>query len=107
MGLKYKKNSEENLFGDSYNEEESLEDSDTYYEYDEEISDEDDDDEEDLEEKTEDSDDEDEQGVELSFACEDCDYRWDDYIVGEKEEIENEEFDIVCPMCGSVNISQI
>ncbi len=105
MGFKYKKDSEGNAFGDSYNEEESLEDSDSYYDYEEEISDDDDD--EDIEEKTEDGEGDGQQGVELSFACEDCDYRWDDYIVGEKEEIENEEFDIICPMCGSVNISQI
>jgi hypothetical protein len=104
MGLKYKKESEGNVFGDSYNEAESTEDNNTYYDYDEEISD---DDEEDPEEKLEELDGDEEQGIDFSFACEDCDYRWDDYIVGEKDELEKEEFDVVCPMCGSVNISQI
>lgn len=107
MGFKYKKNTEGNIFGDSYNEEELPEDNDVYYDYDKEILEEEDDDDDDLDEKPEDIDENEGQGLELSFACEDCDYRWDDFIVGEKEEIENEEFDVVCPMCGSVNISQI
>lgn len=37
-----------------------------------------------------------------SFVCEDCDYRW--------EELTAEEIDtgtIVCPMCGSVNVTQL
>ena len=101
MGYKYKKDSNKNMFSDSYNEEEMLENGEMYYDYDEEISDESD---EELEEKDEDCG---EKGLNMSFACEDCDYRWDDYIVGEKEEIENEEFEVICPMCGSINISQI
>ncbi len=37
-----------------------------------------------------------------SFVCEDCDYRW--------EEPSSEEMDAsmaVCPMCGSVNVTQL
>jgi hypothetical protein len=45
--------------------------------------------------------------VHLSFACDDCDYRWDDIIIGNKEKIEREEFDLACPMCGSIAITQI
>lgn len=104
MGFKYKKESEGNAFGDSYNEEDSLEDGEMYHDYEEEISD---DDEEDLEDQSDESDSEEGRGLDLSFVCEDCDYKWDDFFVGEKEEIENEEFDVICPMCGSVNISQI
>lgn len=50
----------------------------------------------------------DDKKIHLSFACEDCDYRWDDIILKDKD-IEDEEIDIevICPMCGSVNITQI
>jgi len=38
-----------------------------------------------------------------SYVCEDCDYRW--------EEVSGEEVDsndmMVCPMCGSVNVTQL
>ena len=43
--------------------------------------------------------------VEASFACEDCDYRWD-VSVSENEDEEFEE-DFYCPMCGSTSITQI
>lgn len=36
----------------------------------------------------------------VSFVCEDCDYRWD-----EASEEENDA--IVCPMCGSDNVTQL
>ncbi len=101
MGYKHKKDSNKNMFSDSYNEEELLENGEMIYDDDEDISD---DSEDELDEESEDQE---EKGLNLSFACEDCDYRWDDYIVGEKDEIESEEFDIVCPMCGSINVSQI
>ncbi|MDH4261591.1 MAG: hypothetical protein OEV78_00950 [Spirochaetia bacterium] len=39
----------------------------------------------------------------MSFACEDCDYRWE--ISFETEE-ESEEVQF-CPMCGSANTTQI
>jgi rubrerythrin len=44
----------------------------------------------------------------LSFACDDCDYRWDDTIVRRRGEFEEgDEIDIACPMCGSMNVTQI
>ena len=46
-----------------------------------------------------------EKSIELSFACEDCDYRWDDIIEAVEGEIDED--NIACPMCGSVNITQI
>jgi Zn finger protein HypA/HybF involved in hydrogenase expression len=47
--------------------------------------------------------------VHMSFACEDCDYRWDDIIVKIKGNLEDEEeeIEVICPMCGSMNITQI
>jgi len=54
---------------------------------------------------------EEEKRIHISFACEDCDYRWDDTIVkkktGKLEDEEEEEPDVICPMCGSMNITQI
>ena len=45
-----------------------------------------------------------EESPELSnFVCEDCDYRWEDSYSGE----DWEEQGLVCPMCGSVNITQL
>ena len=37
-----------------------------------------------------------------SFVCEDCDYRWDEAT---PEEIESGM--LVCPMCGSINVTQL
>ncbi len=37
-----------------------------------------------------------------SFVCEDCDYRWEDI-----SQEEQESGLIVCPMCGSVNVTQL
>ncbi|RPI92798.1 MAG: hypothetical protein EHM32_08730 [Spirochaetales bacterium] len=46
--------------------------------------------------------------VEVSYACEDCDYRWDDVIFKKKNRLEDdEELEVVCPMCGSTTITQI
>ncbi len=46
--------------------------------------------------------------VEVSYACEDCDYRWEDVIIKKKNRLEDdEELEVVCPMCGSTNITQI
>ncbi len=59
------------------------------------------------------SDDDDSEGeevkVHMSFACEDCDYRWDDIVVKIKGNLEDEEeeLEVICPMCGSMNITQI
>jgi hypothetical protein len=46
--------------------------------------------------------------VDVSYACEDCDYRWEDVIIKSKENLDDfEETEVVCPMCGSTNITQI
>lgn len=37
-----------------------------------------------------------------SFVCEDCDYRWDEAA---PEEIDGTM--MVCPMCGSTNVTQL
>lgn len=66
-------------------------------------------DDEDEEEETEDFD-EDEEGVggereiAVSYACEDCDYRWEVYLEEEDDELDDTQY---CPMCGSANTSQI
>lgn len=55
-----------------------------------------------------DDEDEDEEFVEsviLSYACEDCDYRWETTFESE-EDAEIDELQI-CPMCGSSNTTQI
>jgi hypothetical protein len=49
----------------------------------------------------------DDKKVTVSYACEECDYRWDDIIIKKKGEIEEEELDIICPMCGSMNVTLI
>jgi hypothetical protein len=43
--------------------------------------------------------------VTMSFACEECDYRWDDVIV--RMEDDDDDVMATCPMCGSQNVSQI
>ncbi len=50
-----------------------------------------------------------ERKIEVSYACEDCDYRWEDVIIKRKEVLDDydDEHDVICPMCGSVNISII
>lgn len=47
--------------------------------------------------------------VDVSFVCDDCDYRWDDSILQRRNEYEEVEeiTDTVCPMCGSMNVTQI
>ncbi len=46
--------------------------------------------------------------VEVSYACEDCDYRWEDVVIKTRElDEEEEDRDVVCPMCGSTNITLI
>lgn len=90
---------------------------DEYYEenYDEEELEDDND--SDSEKKVKSKDDDDDDGVEekhihVSFACEDCDYRWDDVIVkikgGNLEDEADDDFSgVACPMCGSTNVEQI
>ena len=48
-----------------------------------------------------------EKKVTVSYACDECDYRWDDIVIRKKDEIEEEELDIICPMCGSMNVTLI
>ena len=68
-----------------------------------------DDDDED-EDKEDGLDDDDEEGVggereiAISYACEDCDYRWEVYLEEEDDELDDTQY---CPMCGSANTSQI
>ena len=40
-----------------------------------------------------------------SYACEDCDYRWE--VIFEDEEDEELNETQYCPMCGSANCTQI
>ena len=49
-----------------------------------------------------------ERKVHISYACEDCDYRWDDIIIKKRDELEEDlDRDVICPMCGSINITLI
>jgi hypothetical protein len=46
--------------------------------------------------------------IAVSFACEDCDYRWDDVIMKSKDNLDDDDdITATCPMCGSMNVSQI
>ena len=49
---------------------------------------------------------EEEKKITVSYACEECDYRWDDIVVRKKGEVEDA-LDIICPMCGSMNVTLI
>ncbi|MBN2403785.1 MAG: hypothetical protein JXN64_15530 [Spirochaetes bacterium] len=95
-------NSNERFYDDNINDDEMLDGANDYYDEIDHDEEKEDDEEKELS---------DEEGEEtryhLSFACDDCDYRWDDIIVGNKEKIEREEFDLACPMCGSTAITQI
>jgi hypothetical protein len=44
--------------------------------------------------------------ISMSFACDDCDYRWDDVIIKSKDD-DDDEISATCPMCGSMNVTQI
>lgn len=46
----------------------------------------------------------DEREIAVSYACEDCDYRWEVYLEEEDDELDDTQY---CPMCGSANTSQI
>lgn len=66
------------------------------------------DDEDDEEQEEFDEDDEEgvggEREIAISYACEDCDYRWEVYLEEEDDELDDTQY---CPMCGSSNTSQI
>ncbi len=67
----------------------------------------DDDDDDDKPEKDADDDEETvggEREIAISYACEDCDYRWEVYLEEEDDELDDTQY---CPMCGSANTSQI
>jgi hypothetical protein len=98
MGLEYEKDFDDEVYEDEFYydnlDDEELADEEHFPEDDEYIED--------------DWDDEDEKKVDLSFACEDCDYRWEDTVIKRKDELDyNEELSTTCPMCGSTNITQI
>lgn len=69
-----------------------------------------DDDEDEENENRPNADEDDEEGVggereiAVSYACEDCDYRWEVYLEEEDDEMDDTQY---CPMCGSANTSQI
>lgn len=54
----------------------------------------------DNEEVWEDDEDVSENLEDISFVCEDCDYRWEE--TGPEEA---DESNVVCPMCGSTNVT--
>lgn len=89
------KERDDEVYEDSFyeDEEEELEDEDSF---------------EESEESDEESENSNASSISVGFVCEDCDYRWDDYIEKSSNELEEEEeIDAICPMCGSVNVSQI
>lgn len=45
-----------------------------------------------------------EREIAVSYACEDCDYRWEVYMEEEDDDLDDTQY---CPMCGSANTSQI
>lgn len=45
-----------------------------------------------------------EREIAVSYACEDCDYRWEVYFEEEDDDLDDTQY---CPMCGSANTSQI
>lgn len=118
MAIGYERDYEDEVYEDEYYEEhfdEELIDEEAVEEEefeDEEISD-DEDSERDADEEGEYDDPvaarESERKIEVSYACDDCDYRWEDVIIKRKEVLHDydDEHDIICPMCGSVNISII
>jgi DNA-directed RNA polymerase subunit RPC12/RpoP len=83
---------EDDYYEENYNEEELIDSEDVFEDDDDEFGD----------EKAE-------RKIHISYACEDCDYRWDDVIIKRHDEIEEEDYDrdVVCPMCGSVNVTLI
>jgi DNA-directed RNA polymerase subunit RPC12/RpoP len=98
MGTEYEKDFddevyEDDFYDDNYNEEELI-DEDHYL----------DDDEKEVDDWEDDGD----KKIDVSYACEDCDYRWEDVITRRRDELDlYEESTTACPMCGSTNITQI
>jgi len=48
-----------------------------------------------------------ERKVHMSYACEDCDYRWEEVFVKTEAFEDEDEQEILCPMCGSLHVEQI
>jgi hypothetical protein len=101
MSLEFEKDFDDEVYEDSF------------YEEEEELSEdavEDDSDDDEFADDELDPDDEDGKvKMDYSFVCDDCDYRWDDSILQDKNEFgETDEVSgTVCPMCGSMNVTQI
>lgn len=66
-----------------------------------------DDDDEFDDDEDEDEEEEEVNEIVISFACEDCDYRWEVVVEENEEEEEDYEESHYCPMCGSSNVTQI
>ena len=100
MGTEYEKDFddevyEDGFYEDNFDEEELTDDEDNV------LDEADEDDKEDWDEI-------DEKKIDVSFACEDCDYRWEDVIIKRRDELDGiEDINPACPMCGSINITQI
>ncbi len=120
MAIGYERDYDDEVYEDEYYEEhfdeelideEAVVDEDEFE--DEEAADDDEDSEREVDEENDEEDPvaarESERKIEVSYACEDCDYRWEDVIIKRKEVLDDydDEHDIICPMCGSVNISII
>jgi hypothetical protein len=96
----YEEEDEDEEWEDEEYEDEEYEDDEEYDEWDDDDYEEFEEDEEWEDEEYEDDEEAEEDWVEsASFVCEDCNYRWTE----EDDEAEV----IVCPMCGSDNITQI
>lgn len=84
---------------------------DSFYDNEEELDDDDDDREKEETPIVDEEEAEEEDGetrIPVSFACDDCDYRWDDVIIRAKDDYsEDDDISATCPMCGSMNVSQI
>jgi predicted RNA-binding Zn-ribbon protein involved in translation (DUF1610 family) len=103
---------EDEYYEENFDDEELVDEDDVFDEKDPKDDDKEDDDEyieDDLSEEDEIAAREVERKIDASYACDDCDYRWDDVIIKRKDVLEDydDEHDIICPMCGSINISII
>ena len=115
MGKDYhEKDYEDEVYEDDYYEEHYDEEELTEEDLEEEVkrskdlggNDEDEDDEDLEEESVDDWEDDDVKRVAVSYACDECDYRWDDVVMKRKGD-EIEDRDVICPMCGSMNVTLI
>ncbi len=105
MKKEYEKEFDDEVYEDEFYEEELKEESDLLDDKDPLTvkSSTDDDEEED-----DDDDDDDDFRVGISYVCDDCDYRWDDFVIQDEEIVEErDDQSLICPMCGSMNVSQI